>query len=331
MSVRTNVTAAPKRRKCVIQQSRPFHAFPLIKRVVMELAISPAIIEKRSGPRQPTGNSAANVGLALVRRTEPKSELGLAYADASVKVALIGDERSLRKTLGRICKFARLQFVCFASPSRFLDDPSCHDVDCLMCEVRVPGIDGLTLQAELKGVLPHLSVVFVADHADISLCVNAMKAGAVDFLERPVDEKVLLGAIRRGAECSRALKRAYKELAELQRRQALLTNREHEIFTLVVAGLLNKQIASELSISEKTVKVHRARVMEKMEAPSLADLVRMALRIGICGAYPGVSPYDGTRIFRLLSKLTNWFPETSRIEKAPCMLAPEHSDGIPEL
>lgn len=287
----------------------------------MDLAISPVTVEKRLGSRQPAGSLAANPATALLRRTKSgvcdETAAEAAAADASIiRVALTGDERLLRKTFGRICRFASIQIACFTSPSRFLDDTNCHDVDCVVSELRVPGIDGLTLQEELKHVLPHLSVVFVADHADISVCVKAMKAGAMDFLERPVNERALLGAIRRGAESSRALKKVYQELAELQRRQDLLTTREHEIFTLVVAGLLNKQIASELSIAEKTVKVHRARVMEKMEAGSLADLVRMALRIGISGTNPSNPPYDGTRIFRPLSKFPNWFADPYRSEKA---------------
>jgi FixJ family two-component response regulator len=145
----------------------------------------------------------------------------------------------------------------------------------------MPGVDGLSLQQTLSGTAPHLSVVFITGHGDVSSSVRAMKAGAVDFLEKPVDGEMLLGSIARAVEQSRRSKTARLELLDLERRYSTLTSREREVFTLVTAGLLNKQVGAELGTSEKTVKVQRARVVEKMGAASLADLVRMAQKLGV--------------------------------------------------
>lgn len=128
--------------------------------------------------------------------------------------------------------------------------------------------------------LPHLSLVFITGHGDIHGSVRAMKGGAVDFLEKPVDGDALLPAIRRAAARSRALKASHEERVALERRYAEVTRREREVFALVTSGLMNKQIAADLGVTEKTIKVHRARVMEKMGAKSLADLVRKAERLG---------------------------------------------------
>ena len=145
----------------------------------------------------------------------------------------------------------------------------------------MPGFDGLKLQQELNKTLPHISIVFLTGHGSVSMSVEAMKGGAVDFLEKPVDHEVLLTAIRRAAERSRELKSSHDELVAIQRRYGRMTPRERQVFALVTTGLLNKQIAFDLGVAERTVKVHRARVMEKMEADSLAQLVRMAQRLGV--------------------------------------------------
>ena len=145
-----------------------------------------------------------------------------------------------------------------------------------MTDMRMPGFDGLKLQEELNKTLPHLSLVFITGHGNIPMSVEAMKRGAVDFLEKPVDDKALLGAIRRAAARSRALKASRDEKIAIERRYERMTTRERQVFALVTAGLLNKQIAFDLGVAERTVKVHRGRAMEKMEADSLAQLVRMA-------------------------------------------------------
>ena len=145
----------------------------------------------------------------------------------------------------------------------------------------MPGFDGLKLQEELNKTLPHLSLVFITGHGNIPMSVEAMKRGAVDFLEKPVDDKALLAAIRRAAARSRALKASRDEKIAIARRYERMSTRERQVFALVTTGLLNKQIAFDLGLAERTVKVHRARAMEKMEADSLAQLVRMAQLLGV--------------------------------------------------
>jgi FixJ family two-component response regulator len=149
--------------------------------------------------------------------------------------------------------------------------------------MQMPGFDGLELQEQLNRTLPHLSLVFITGHGDIQGSVRVMKGGAGDFLEKPVGD-ALLPAIHRAAERSRALKASHEERMALERPYAEVTPREREVFALVTGGLLNKQIAADLGVTEKTIKVHRARVMEKMGAESLADLVRKAERLGAWSA-----------------------------------------------
>jgi FixJ family two-component response regulator len=161
----------------------------------------------------------------------------------------------------------------------FLDNPIREQTDCVIVDIRMPGLDGLSLQEELRKVLPALSVVFLTGHGKVSASVRAMKAGAIDFLEKPVSDESLLAAIARAADKTGQSCSADVEQASLQKRFARLTPNEHEVFRLVTAGLLNKQVGAELGTAEKTIKVHRARVLEKMKAKSLADLVRMAERL----------------------------------------------------
>ena len=198
-----------------------------------------------------------------------------------IKIAIIDDEAPMRRALTRLLKSAGIEAITFSSAREFLDDPIHQQVDCAVTDMRMPGFDGLELQEQLKRTLPHLSLVFITGHGDIQGSVRAMKGGAVDFLEKPVDGKTLLPAIRRAAERSRALKASHKERMALERWYADVTPREREVFALVTSGLPNKQIAADLGVSERTIKVHRARVMKKMRAESLAHLVRMAQRLGV--------------------------------------------------
>jgi two-component system, LuxR family, response regulator FixJ len=163
--------------------------------------------------------------------------------------------------------------------------PDHRMVDCVVADVHLPMMDGLQLQAEIKRVAPHVSMVFITGHGDLSVGMAAMKEGAVDFLEKPVDDEVLLESVRRGAELSRQRKAALAKRVEIERRYELLTRREREVFNLVTAGRLNKQAGAELGTTERTIKAHRGRVMEKMGADSLAALVQMAAILGI-GAMP---------------------------------------------
>jgi FixJ family two-component response regulator len=198
-----------------------------------------------------------------------------------ITVAVIDDDKSFRESLALLVKAAAMKVTTFATASDFLGDPIRESVDCAVVDLRMPGLGGLELQEEINRIAPHVSIVFLTGHGKISSSVRAMKAGAVDFLEKPVVEADLMAAIRRAAQRTRAQKDSDSELGKLRQRYRRLTPREREVFMLVTAGLLNKQIGFELGTTESTIKVHRGRVMEKMEAVSLADLVRMADRLGI--------------------------------------------------
>lgn len=198
-----------------------------------------------------------------------------------MKVAVIDDDKSARSSLARLIKTAGIDVVSFSSAREFLEDPIRQQVDCAVTDVRMPGVDGFKLQETLAQTLPYLSIVFITGHGDIPMTVRALRHGAVDFLEKPVDEEALLEAIQRSAERSRKQKTSFAELEELRRRYELLTPRERQVLVLVTGGLLNKQIGHELGTGEKTIKVHRARVMDKMRADSLASLVAMAERLGV--------------------------------------------------
>jgi FixJ family two-component response regulator len=198
-----------------------------------------------------------------------------------IRVAVIDDEAPMRRALGRLMKSAGIEASIFSSAHEFLDDPMHHQVDCAITDMRMPGVDGLELQEELVKTLPCLSLVFITGHGNVPSSVKAMKGGAVDFMEKPVDSEALLAAVRRAAERSRVLNASRDQLTALNLRYEKLTTRERQVFILITAGLLNKQAAADLGIAEKTVKVHLARVMEKMGTDSLAELVRMAERLGV--------------------------------------------------
>jgi FixJ family two-component response regulator len=201
-----------------------------------------------------------------------------------VKVAVIDDDQSVRSSLARAIKTAGMEVASFSSADEFLNDPCLNQIDCAVTDVRMPGIDGLALQEMLARTQPHLSLVFITGQGDIPMGIKAMKKGAVDFLEKPVDRKALLEAIHRAAERSRDQKVSRAEIDDLQRRYELLTPRERQVFQLVTAGRLNKEAGAELGTSEQTIKVHRARVMFKMNAESLAELVRMADQLHVGSA-----------------------------------------------
>jgi FixJ family two-component response regulator len=196
-------------------------------------------------------------------------------------VFVVDDDASVRKSLTRVLTSTGYAVETFASARDFLAREPFVGPCCLVLDVRMPGVTGLELQEALAGADHRMPIVFITGHGDISMSVTAMKGGAVDFLTKPFDVESLIEAVQR------ALTKDIKDLgeegqtAEVLERVKRLTTRETEVFALVVTGLLNKQIAGELGIGEKTVKVHRARVMEKMRAGSLAELVRLADRAGV--------------------------------------------------
>jgi RNA polymerase sigma factor (sigma-70 family) len=196
-------------------------------------------------------------------------------------VFVVDDDASVRKSLSRLISEAGYRVEAFTSPREFLAREPAAGPSCLVLDVRMPGASGLDLQQTLTSAVHEIPIIFITGHGDISMSVKAMKAGAVDFLTKPFAAKELLDAIQRAvAKDTRDLGTEARD-DELRTRLNLLTPRESQVFALVVTGMLNKQIAAELGIGEKTVKVHRARVMEKMQADSVAMLVRLADTLGI--------------------------------------------------
>ena len=197
-------------------------------------------------------------------------------------VFLIDDDPSVRRALARLIKSAGYQVQPFVSAREFLDRmPDAASPACLVLDVRMPGLSGLDLQRELQAANATLPIIFITGHGDIPMSVKAMKDGAVDFLPKPVKDKDLLRAIESALARSVRERAVRDELEKIQSRVETLTAREREVMNLVVKGRLNKQIAFELGTVEKTVKVHRARVMDKMQVESLAELVSLVERSGI--------------------------------------------------
>jgi FixJ family two-component response regulator len=194
-------------------------------------------------------------------------------------VFVIDDEALIRDGIGSLIRSIGLRAVTFASPSEFMQSKRTDAPGCLVLDVRMPGQSGLDLQRQLSDAGVHIPIIFITGHADIPMTVRAMKDGAMEFLTKPVRSQDLLDAVQKAIEHDRTLRKQRAELAEIRTRFDLLTPRETDVLTLVVAGLLNKQIADQLGTSELTVKTHRAHVMEKTKADSLAQLVRMAERL----------------------------------------------------
>jgi len=191
-------------------------------------------------------------------------------------VFVVDDDPSVRKSLRRLITAAGWTVETFASADEFLEGTPPHRPSCLVLDVRLPGLNGLDLQERLAQSKSEMPIIFITGHGDIPMSVRAMQAGAIDFLPKPFEDTALLDAIARGIEHDRTHRGEQQRLKTIRARVQSLTPREHEVFDLVVTGLLNKQVADQLDISEKTAKVHRARVMQKMRAESIAELVKLS-------------------------------------------------------
>jgi FixJ family two-component response regulator len=194
-------------------------------------------------------------------------------------VYVVDDDASFRKAVSRLLRTAGLEVEALASAQKFLEHPMADRPSCLILDVRMPGPSGMDLQAALQEARRDIPIVFMTGHGDVSTSVRAMKGGAVDFLEKPFRAPELLACVQRGLARSEQSRAGRAERAAIERRFATLTSREREVLRLVVTGLLNKQIAGELGIAEKTVKIHRGQVMHKMEAGSVAELVPMTQKL----------------------------------------------------
>jgi RNA polymerase sigma factor (sigma-70 family) len=200
--------------------------------------------------------------------------------DATI-ISVVDDDPSVLRSLERLIKSVGLDVETFPSPESFLHRPPSEDLSCLVLDLQMPGLTGLDLQRELRKSGLQIPIVFITGYGTIPQTVQAMQGGAVDFIEKPFADEQLLLAIHRAIDLHRDARRRRAEIDAIRQRMALLTPRERQVLPLVVKGMLNKQIAWELGITEKTVKVHRAQVMQKMRAGSVAELVRMMGSAGI--------------------------------------------------
>ena len=201
--------------------------------------------------------------------------------EADALVFVIDDDAAMRRSLENLIRSVGLRVEAFASAQDFLSIKREDVPGCLVLDVRLPGLSGLDLQKRMTEADIEIPIIFITGHGDIPMSVQAMKAGAVEFLSKPFRDQELLDAIQQALERDRKSREQRAEVEVLRGRFDLLTPREREVMPLLVAGLLNKQIAAELGASETTVKIHKHHVMEKMRAGSLAELVRIADRIGI--------------------------------------------------
>ena len=196
-------------------------------------------------------------------------------------VFVIDDDASVRKSLSRLLRSAGYATETFVSAEEFLGRDHFNGIGCLLLDVQMPGLSGIDLQKELNKADYHMPIIFITGHGNIPMSVQAMKKGAVDFLTKPFDDKELLQTIETAIEKDTHARAEYDESLDIRRRIELITPRENEMLRYVITGMLNKQIALKLGIAEKTVKVHRGRIMEKLHANSVAELVRLAQKAGI--------------------------------------------------
>jgi FixJ family two-component response regulator len=199
-------------------------------------------------------------------------------------LAILDDDKSIQRALRDLIESEGMSAACFDSPKQFLDSGASHKAACLIADICMPGMSGIELQANLKTERCPIPIIFITGRGDIPLAVTAMKAGACDFFTKPVDGAALVGSIEKVLQQDRSDRREATEYASLVARYESLTPREREVLPMLASGLLNKQVAFELGITEYTVQLHRGHLMRKMEADSFAALVRMADKIGFSGS-----------------------------------------------
>ena len=201
--------------------------------------------------------------------------------EVSPVVFVVDDDLSVRRSTERLIRSIGLEVQTFTSAREFLKNPRPARPACLVLDVRMPGLSGMDLQHELTQSGIHIPIIFITAHGDIPMSVRAMKAGATEFLTKPFRSRNLLEAIRAAIDRDRKALKDRSEIEELRQRYERLTPREREVLPLVAAGLLNKQVAGKLATTERTIKFHRAHIMKKVCAESVADLVRMVEKLGI--------------------------------------------------